>query len=142
MEQFIRESYTTFEFVPIRLSNAFDKRWWKMIRGGPLAKSDYASRFDTGVMGASHYRSGTDAHILRSCTQTHRRNLFHSPRVAPNILPLAADPDRRSLEHPNPHSGTAPAYRPINRLVSRVAGDILDIVGDFTHLGGFTGWWV
>ena len=46
--QFIRESYPTFEFVPIRLSNAFDKRWWKAIRGGPLVKSDFALRFGSG----------------------------------------------------------------------------------------------
>ena len=47
--QFIQESYPTFGFVPIHLSNAFDKRWWKTIRGGPLAKSDFAAQLDSGV---------------------------------------------------------------------------------------------
>ena len=46
--QFIQESYPTFEFIPIRLSKAFDKRWWKTIRGGPLTKSDFAVQLDPG----------------------------------------------------------------------------------------------
>jgi len=49
--QFIRESYPAFEFVPIRLSNAFDRQWWKTICGGPLAKSNFALRFDSGEVG-------------------------------------------------------------------------------------------
>ena len=47
--QFIQESYPAFEFIPIRLSNAFDKRWWKTIRGGPLTKSDFAVQLDLGI---------------------------------------------------------------------------------------------
>ena len=49
--QFIQESYPTFEFVPIRLSNAFDKRWWKTIRGGPLTKSDFVAQLNPGAGG-------------------------------------------------------------------------------------------
>ena len=51
--QFIQESYPTFEFIPIRLSNAFDKRWWKTIRSGPLAKSDFALQFHSGKVWGS-----------------------------------------------------------------------------------------
>jgi len=47
--KFIQELYPTFEFVPIRLSSAFDRGWWKTIRGGPLAKSELASRFGSGA---------------------------------------------------------------------------------------------
>ena len=46
--RFVQESYPTFEFIPVRLSNAFDKRWWKTIRGGPLTKSDFAVQLDLG----------------------------------------------------------------------------------------------
>ena len=53
--QFIRESYPTFELVHIRLSNAFDKRWWMTIRGGPLTKSDFAAQLDPGAVGTYNY---------------------------------------------------------------------------------------
>ena len=45
--QSIQESYPAFEFVPIRLSNAFDKRWWKTICSGTLGP-DFAARLDPG----------------------------------------------------------------------------------------------
>lgn len=44
--RFIQEFYPTFEFVPIYLSNAFDKRWWRSICGGSLTKSDFAVQLD------------------------------------------------------------------------------------------------
>ena len=46
--QFVQESYPTFEFVPIRLSNAFDKRWWETICHEPLTKPDFAVQLDQG----------------------------------------------------------------------------------------------
>ena len=49
VSQFIQGSYPTFEFVPIRLSNAFDKRWWRKIRGGALAKSDFGVQLNLGI---------------------------------------------------------------------------------------------
>ena len=49
MALFIQEFYPTFEFVPISLSNAFDKRWWRSIRGEPLTKSDFAVQLDPGT---------------------------------------------------------------------------------------------
>jgi len=48
--KFIQELYPTFELVTIRLSNAFDRRWWKTIRGRPLAKSDFAVQLDPGAL--------------------------------------------------------------------------------------------
>jgi hypothetical protein len=70
--QFIRESYPTFEFVHIHLSNAFDKRWWKTIRGGPLTKSDLVAQLDSGAVGTYHYRSGSNGLQRRSRIQTLR----------------------------------------------------------------------
>jgi len=142
VEQFIRESYPAFEFIPIRLSNAFDKRWWKTIRGGPLAKSDFALRFDLGEVVLTCHSSGSDAHFRRSCIRTLGQRLSPSARIAPNILPLTADPNRCSFEYPNAYSGAASAYRTLGKLVSRFAGDILDLVGDFTHIGDFQRRWV
>ena len=49
MAQFIRESYPAFEFVSIRLSNAFDKLWWEEIRGVPMTKSDFGMNLDPGA---------------------------------------------------------------------------------------------
>ena len=50
--QFIQDSYPAFELVLVRLSNAFDKRWWKTVRGGPLTKSDFAVQLDDpGALG-------------------------------------------------------------------------------------------
>jgi len=47
--RFIQESYPTFGFVPIRLSNAFDKRWWKTMDCGSLAGSDFMAQLDPGA---------------------------------------------------------------------------------------------
>jgi hypothetical protein len=70
--QFIRESYPTFELVHIRLSNAFDKRWWKTIRGGPLTKSDFVAQLDSGAVMTYHHPSGSDDFQRRSRIQTLR----------------------------------------------------------------------
>lgn len=48
--EFVRESYPTFEFVPIRLSNAFDRQWWKAIHGEPLTESDFGVQLETGAL--------------------------------------------------------------------------------------------
>lgn len=50
VERLIRDSYPTFEFFPIRLSNAFDKQWWEEIRGAPLTKPDFAVQLDPGAL--------------------------------------------------------------------------------------------
>lgn len=48
--QFVRQSYPTFEFLPVRLSNAFDKQWWEVIRGVPSTASDFAAQLDPGAL--------------------------------------------------------------------------------------------
>ena len=70
--QFIQESYPTFELVHIRLSNAFDKQWWKTIRGGPLTRSDFVAQLDPGAAGTNHYPSGFDDLQRRTRFQTLR----------------------------------------------------------------------
>ena len=46
--QFIQDSYPTFEFVPIRLSDAFDKQWWKQICGEPSTKWNLTAQLGPG----------------------------------------------------------------------------------------------
>lgn len=46
--QFVQELYPTFEFIPVRLSDAFDKRWWNTTHGGSLRKSDFAVQLNPG----------------------------------------------------------------------------------------------
>ena len=60
--EFIRDPHPAFEFFPIRLSNAFDKQWWEMIRGAPLTKSDFATQLDPGVL--ETYRTCSDLNGL------------------------------------------------------------------------------
>ena len=73
--QFIQASYPTFEFVPIRLSNAFDKQWWKNIRGRPLAKSDFAVQLDPGAL----ERLTTVSPVLISSQISHSNSWMNPP---------------------------------------------------------------
>ena len=79
MAQFIREAYPTFEFVPVRLSNAFDKRWWEEIRGAPMTKSDFAVQLDPGAL-RRPITPASDLNALPCRTRIQNiRQLFFNP---------------------------------------------------------------
>jgi hypothetical protein len=117
------QKHPSFDFISLRLEDAFDIEWWNRVKRMPQGERYQTDNTLEGENTSQTMRRSSFI-TARSTFESQHERLHYAGSCAAAILILITDTYGHTASHPKPHTRSASIHGPINWVIACDAGNV------------------